>query len=59
MIKNAIEETRLAWWRAMAFFYGRVYNALGFKWALVKCARYCSRVDGYINLKQMDEEDEQ
>jgi len=59
MFKTAIEETRIAWCRAMIFFYGRIYNAFGFKWALVKCARYCSRIDGYLELKRMDEEAEQ
>lgn len=57
MIKTAIEETRLAWWRMMLLACIRAYDKTGKLALLVKGARYASRIEGWLALKQMDEEE--
>lgn len=57
MIKTAIEETRLRWWRTMFFTCMHLYDMTGSKTFLYKGARYASRIEGLLNLRQMDEEE--
>lgn len=57
MIKTAIEETRFIWWRSMLFACMRIYRATGSRLVIETGARYASRIEGYLELKRMDEEE--
>lgn len=59
MIKTAIEETRLVWWVLCIEVLVRIHTGVvGASNRIThRVAVYASRIDGYIELKQMEEEE--